>query len=609
MFGDCVSTYDFQHAVDDKATVPLYYDARGEKLKVATPDLNEKIAAKLEEFEAELEADPNMRARLERDLQREYHVITSNDRLDRIARDFVTHYSTAWESGKAMLVCIDKLTCVRMYELIKKYWSERIHELNRGLTTGGDPQQDRFLRRQLAWMDETRIAVVVSEEQGEVARFREWNLDIQPHRRLMKEGFELSGGQRLDLESAFKRADHPFRIAIVCVMWLTGFDVPSLATLYLDKPLKAHTLMQAIARANRINEGKNNGLIVDYCGILKNLRKALATFAGASADGAGENRDPGRPSEELLADLAEAIELVRAFLAERGARLDDITELDGFPRNAAIVAAKEAVNENDHVRKRFEVMAREVFKKFKACITIADINEYRGAEAAINIIYKSLQKDREHADISHILRALHDVVDEAITARPADGAREEQGRTFDISKIDFDRLRKEFERSSAKRTTVQELKQVVEERLARLMAMNPLRTNLQARYEEIVAEYNREKDRVTIENTFDALMRLVVDMDDEQHRSVREGLDEETLAIYDLLRKPDLGAAEIARIKKVAAELLQTIKQRLLAIYDWREKEAGRDAVRNTIHDFLWNDRTGLPAPSYGESDIDEIAG
>ena len=198
------------------------------------------------------------------------------------------------------------------------------------------------------------MAVVVSEEQGEVDKFRKWDLDITPHRQLIKEGIDLPEAMRqqarssatcsgMALDDAFKEEEHPFRVAIVCAMWLTGFDVPSLSTLYLDKPLKAHTLMQAIARANRVNEGKNNGLIVDYCGILKHLRKALATFAGTGDDGRGGEggeTDPARPDEELLADLAEAIALVRAFLTERSASLDDIIQQTGFERNAAIVAAR-----------------------------------------------------------------------------------------------------------------------------------------------------------------------------------------------------------------------------------------------------------------------------
>ncbi|MCX7070786.1 MAG: type I restriction endonuclease subunit R [Gammaproteobacteria bacterium] len=605
VFGDYVSTYDFQRAVDDKATVPLYYDARGEKLKVATEQLNEKIAAKLEEFEAEIGGDVDVQARLERDLARDYHIITADERLDRIARDFVEHYSTGWESGKAMLVCIDKITCARMHALIQKHWTERIWTLERELRDIHDEQECQFRHRQLKWMGETRMAVVVSEEQGEVERFRKWDIDIKPHRKLMKEGFELADGQRLDMESAFKREEHPFRVAIVCAMWLTGFDVPSLGTLYLDKPLKAHTLMQAIARANRVAEGKNNGLIVDYCGILKNLRKALATFAGTPgpAEGPPGERDPAKPNEELLADLAESISYVRAFLVERGSRLEDITEKTGFARNAAIVAAKEAANENDQTRKRFEVMAREVFKKFKACITVEGVNRHRHAVDAINIIYKSLQDDREKADITDILRALHQVVDEAIVASP--GTSFEEGKPYDISKIDFDRLRKEFERSPTKKTTVQNLKQVIEARLARLIAQNPLRTDFQAHYEQIVAEYNREKDRVTIEKTFEVLMRLVAELDTEQDRAVREGLDEETLAVYDLLLKPELTKAEITRIKKVASGLLTTLKERLKAISNWQEREASRDAVRIAIRDYLWDERTGLPVEFYDDTEVE----
>jgi len=598
VFGDYISTYDFKRAVDDKATVPLYYDARGEKLGVATAELNEKIADKLETLEIE---DVDVQQRLERELKRDYHIITAEKRLDQIARDFVTHYSTEWETGKAMLVCIDKVTCVRMYNLIRRYWDERMRALGRKVLDATDEQEEIYQRRQIKWMAETQIAVVVSEEQGEVEKFRKWDLDITPHRRLMKEGFALEDGKRIDLDEAFKKDEHPFRIAIVCAMWLTGFDVPSLSVLYLDKPLKAHTLMQAIARANRVNADKNNGLIVDYCGILKNLRKALATFAGSTGTAVGET-EPARPSEELLADLDEAITLVRGFLSDRGFRLDDITGKTGFARNAAIVAAKEAVNENDQTRKRFEVMAREVFKKFKACLTVEGINRYRCAYDAINIIYKSLQDDRDRADISSTIRALHGVVDEAI--KPKEPATAGEPEPYDISKIDFDRLRKEFERSKSKRTTVQNLKQVLEERLSKLIAQNPLRTDFQRHYEEIVEAYNREKDRVTIEKTFEALLNFMADLDQETSRAMREGLTDETLALFDLLVKPGLEKADIKRIKKVTVELLESLKAEKLRVENWREKEATRDAVHVVIQNFLWDDRTGLPAPVYSEDDV-----
>jgi len=610
VFGDYVSTYDFQRAVDDKATVPLYYDARGDKLGVAVGDLNERIAGVLEELEI---TDINVEQQLERELKRDYHIITAERRLDQVARDFVKHYSTAWETGKAMLVCIDKVTCVRMHGLISTHWKKRIADLEAEIARTTDVQEEIYLRRQIEWMRETRMAVVISEEQGEIDTFRRWNLDITPHRRLIKDGIDLPefmrkqpqfrNMQRMALDDAFKKGEHPFRIAIVCAMWLTGFDVPSLSTLYLDKPLKAHTLMQAIARANRVNEGKNNGLIVDYCGILKHLRKALATFAGT---GEGREIEPARPDKELLADLTEAIGLVRTFLAERGAPLDNIISWTGFARNAAILAAKEAVNENDRTRKRFEIMCRAVFAKFKACINVEGINAHRSDYDAIAIVYRSLQQDRDRADISEIIRRLHGVVDEAIETRS--GSISEETAPYDISKIDFDRLRQEFERSPAKRTTVQDLKQAIDKRLLRLLQQNPLRTDFQRHYEEIVAGYNQEKDRVTIEKTFEALLQFMNQMGEEESRAVREGLDEESLAIFDLLKKPDLSPTEIQRIKNVAVELLKTLKVEKLRIDHWRDKEATRDAVRLAIRDFLWSDSTGLPVDRYTEDDVEARA-
>jgi type I restriction enzyme R subunit len=604
VFGEYVSTYDFQRAVEDKATVPLYYDARGDKLGVSIGDLNDRIAAKLEELETE---DIDVQQRLEKELKRDYHIITAGKRLDQIARDFVVHFSTAWETGKAMLVCIDKITCVRMYNLISRYWKEQIRKLREGLPSAPDEQEEVYLRRQIAWMEDTRIAVVVSEEQGEVDKFRKWKLDITPHRKLIKDGFELPDGKRIALDSAFKKDDHPFRIAIVCAMWMTGFDVPSLSTLYLDKPLKAHTLMQAIARANRVHEGKNNGLIVDYCGILKNLRQALATFAGRTDSGHGgeagdSSRDPALPEEQLLVELQEAIGLVVAFLSERGASLDNIIEKTGFERNAAILAAKEAANENDETRKRFEVMCREVFRKFKACINIKAVNAHRKEYDAVNIVYKSLQEDRDKADITEIILKLHQVVDEAIETQPYRAGDPE--RLFDISRIDFDRLRREFAKISTKRTTVQNLKQAIEKRLHRLIMQNPLRTDFQRHYEQIVAEYNREKDRVTIEKTFEELLKFISKLDEEESRAIREGLDEESLAMFDILKKPNLAEGDIKRIKQVASELLATLKTEKLKVDHWRDKESTRDAVRVVIRDFLWSDDTGLPIQSYSEAEV-----
>ena len=619
VFGDYISTYDFQRAVEDNATVPLYYDARGEELvftdddgnehTVADPKgINERIAEKLDELEID---DVDVQQRLERELKRDYHIITATSRLDQIARDFVSHYSNGWETGKAMFVCIDKITCVRMHKLIDFYWKEEIKSKEKELSSATDEQDLAWRERQLAWMKDTLMAVVVSEEQGEVAKFEKWDLDIKPHRQLIKTGFLLADGSRLDMEEAFKDNEHPFRVAVVCAMWLTGFDVPTLSTLYLDKPLKAHTLMQAIARANRVAEGKNNGLIVDYCGILKNLRKALATFAGAGDEGhggeGGEN-EPAKPNEELLESLNESISFIAEFLQKHKFNLSLIVTETGFAKNAAIAQAKEIINQNDETRKRFEVMSREVFNKFKACINVPGINQFRDLRDAINVVYKSLQSDKEKADISDIMKQLYSIVDSSIdTSRKVNESTKDRDRIYDISKIDFERLRQEFARSESKNTTVQSLKHAVEKKLARLMMQNPLRTDYQQHYEQLVKEYNQEKDRVVIEKTFEALLKFNEELSQEEKRAIREGLDEESLVLFDLLSKPDLQKNEIVKIKKVASSLLTELKAERLKIANWQQKESTRDAVKQQIFDFLYDERTGLPVEKYEEEEIAEI--
>jgi type I restriction enzyme R subunit len=289
-------------------------------------------------------------------------------------------------------------------------------------------------------------------------------------------------------------------------------------------------------------------------------------------------------------------------LNERGFRLDDIIAQAGFARNKAIANAKEVVNENDESRKRFEILAREVFKKFKACLTLKGVNDHRRQYDAINIVYTSLQADRENADITDIIRQLHAIVEETIEPRMDDP---QESALYDMSQIDFDRLRKEFERSPTKNTTVQNLKEVIEKRLSRMIQQNPLRMDFQRRYEEMIQEYNREKDRATIEKTFEELLKFVSSLDKESTRALREGLDEDTLALFDLLVKVDLSKQDRERIKQVAGALLARLQAEKLRADRWREKEATRDAVKVEIRDFLWSDETGLPE-SYSEQEIEE---
>ena len=605
VFGEYVSTYDFQRALDDGATLPLYYDPRGNKLGIASEGLNEKLAKAIAEAEVE---DIDITAKLEKEMKREYHIVTAQKRLEHIAKDFVEHCATNWEVGKAMYIAIDKITAVRMFELIKERWSAHVDELEKDFRAAQDDQDLLMRKKQVKWMQETKIAVVVSNEQGEIDRFRKWGHNILPHRQLMQDGFVLEDGSRLDVDTAFKRDEHPFRIVIVCAMWLTGFNVPSLSTLYLDKPLHAHTLMQAIARANRVKEGKNNGLIVDYCGILKNLRKALSTFAGhtgGESDNSGNQVDPLHPEEELIDGLAEAIQIVRDQLTSNGFELNNLIQETGFSKNKALVNAKEAININDESRKRFEISARVVFKKYKACLTFKAVNDFRADYEAISIIYKMLENDREKADISEIIQKLNAIVSKATNVKADSDSND---KIFDISKINFELLRKEFEKSEQKNSDIQALKGVIEKRLYRMIADNPLRTNFQEHYDEIVTDYNKEKDKNTIEATFESLMRLAIEMNEEECRYAGEGFkDEQQLAIFDMLRKPDLTKSDIKKIKTVSVELLSELREHLEKVQDAFAKQSTSDGVWQRIYDFLYSDSTGLPRGTYGEDDIDAL--
>lgn len=306
----------------------------------------------------------------------------------------------------------------------------------------------------------------------------------------------------------------------------------------------------------------------------------LTQFADQGAQDGGEFFSP----ISLVQLLVNAIEPDHGiFLQAQRFRLAEITEKQGFARNAAIVAAKEAVNVNDQSRKRFEVMSREVFKKFKACINVTGINDYRDSRDAIDIIYKSLQKDREQADISDILPQLHGIVESSIrTNSVVAEPNPAKGHLYDISKIDFERLR-------------------------RLLLQNPLRSDFQEHYEKLAKEYNQEKDRVTSEQTFEALLKRVQKLDKEETRAVREGLDEESLALFDLIKKPELSAKEIKHIKKVAEEQLKTLKAERLKVSNWREKETTRDAAKQRSYDFLFNERTGLPVEDFQDEEIKSL--
>jgi len=613
IFGDYVSRYDFKRSEEDGATVKLVYENRGEKLGIARLDLNDRIAAKIEEAEL----DPDQGALLEKLLGKDYEVITADDRLDKIADDFVEHCATRWEAGKSMLVCIDKVTCARVYQRIMPRWRARAEAVRQAaeakqaeLAAAKDPDtRERLqsevdhLRAQAQWLDETLIEIIISEAQNEVADFKKWGFDIIPHRALMKQGFETTDGKRVDVETAFKNPEHPFRIAIVCAMWLTGFDVESLSTLYIDKPMKAHTLMQAIARANRRYPGKDFGLIVDYNGMLKSLREALAQYA-LGDDGNG-SEEIVAPIEERVQAMIEAIEATEAHVRGLGFEMKSLRGAQGFARIKGIADAVDAVYTSDETKRRFEILSRQVFIRFKALLMEPAAFAYAERHDNIEAVYRKLTERRDTADVTELLKELHRIVNEAIRAQEP-GDDQVEGLTFDLSRIDLEKLRDEFAtKVRRKATALQDIRELVEQKLAEMLKRNPQRMDYYKRYQEIVADYNREKDRATIEETFANLVELLEGLDAEQRRAAEEGLDEDELALFDLLKKDKLGKAEREKVKQESRSLLASLRELLAPLERWTEKEQTQAEVETFILDNLY---MHLPSPPFTETDKQEAA-
>ncbi len=575
-FGGYISIYDFKRAVEDKATVPLYYENRGEKiLDIRNPDITDKILDAIEA--ADLDAEQT--EKLEHEFAKEIHLLTAEPRLRAVAKDFVSHYSDLWTSGKAMFVCLNKVTCVRMYNYVQEYWKEEIKVLKARQKTASQ-QEAQELERKIKWMTETEMAVVISQEQNEIQTFRKWDLDIQLHREKM---------EKRELDKEFKDKGNPLRVVFVCAMWLTGFDVQCLSCLYLDKPLKAHTLMQTIARANRVAEGKSNGLIIDYIGIVKALRKALADY---TANVSGRNTDPTIDKTELIKRVLEVIAAADDFLHSKGFLLNDLVAAKDFSKLALLQDAANAVSDSRESKKQYMTYGNELNRimKYLDRKDISDSDKKR--KEAVIAILDELKKNKKHIDTVDLMVQINGVLSDYILIERVSGSQS-MAKRFDISKIDFDLLRREFAKAKRKNLMMTELEELIQTRLDEMLKVNPRRVDYYERYQKIIEEYNKEQDRVNIEKVFMELMDLASSMDQEEQRYVREGFaSDEELSLYDMLFNENLSKEDIRKIKKVAVELLHKIKSKIAELDHWTEKQETKAQVDTLIGDILW---AGLP--------------
>jgi type I restriction enzyme R subunit len=571
VFGEYVSIYNFKESVDDQNTVPLYYENRIPELQLTNANLTDDIA----EICERADLDDDQERKLEKEFAREYHLITRDDRLDRIGEDIVAHYMGRGVLAKAMVISVDKATAVRTFDKVQQHWKTAIAKLRKDVAAA-DPMDRPDLEARLKFFEETDMAVVVSSAQNEIEEFKQKGLDISTHRkRMVKE----------DLETKFKDSDDPLRIVFVCAMWITGFDVPSCSTIYLDKPMKNHTLMQTIARANRVWRDKQNGLIVDYVGVFRNLQKALAIYGTAQGD-ADPETTPVHKKEELVNQIRETISATTAFCMERNVNPATIQEARGFERVKLVEDAVAAFVANDDTRRGYLSCAGYVDGLFKSLLPDTAANEFGPVCKVFRVIADKIRSEIPPVDIAEVMAEIEALLDQSIGAEgylmpPVS----DPNRYVDLSQIDFEALRDKFE-GSRKPVEVQKLRAKLTFKLARMIQVNRTRIDFLEEFQKMIDEYNN--GAINVQVFFDKLLVFAKRLDAEEKRGIAEQLTEEELVIFDLLTKPDVALTnqETAEVKKVAKTLLEKLKKEKLVL-DWRKQQTTRAMVLVTIKDIL----------------------
>jgi type I restriction enzyme, R subunit len=602
-FGTTVSEYNFKQSIDDGATVPLFYQKRVPEVHLQNEQLNDDLA--------EIVADENLteaqQQKLEREHAQELSVLKADDRLETIAKDIVYHFPRRGYLGKGMVITIDKFTAVRMYDKVKRLWEEEKRTFQRQINETKDTAEKEDLRKRLEWMRKVDMAVVVSEEAGEEEKFEKEGLDIKPHRKKMLEVDE--NGQ--ELQDKFKDPDDPFQLVFVCSMWLTGFDAETVSTLYMDKPMKDHTLMQTIARANRVTEHKvngkekYNGLVIDYYGVFRNLKKAFASYGGGSTEGDDKKEQPAQEKDQLFVLLRDAITECDNYCKGLGIELSEIVKankvfktLDLFDRFADIILA------NDDQKKQFTVYDNTIDALYEACKP--EITERRNEFIMASVVHYLrgvLEGKIESIDLDNAKRRITRLLDESIIAgdefkdklniaaehRPLFGIKE--WNQIDLSKLDMDKLREEYKKAEYKHIEIADLRVFISDKLESMISQNSTRKSFAERLQEIIDRYN--SGGALTEDYFSDLMSFMEKLREEEERHIREGLTEAELELFDLLKKDNLTKEEVQKVKLAAKNLLKRLTEEkpTVLINDWHKdtqtKLQVQAAIKKVLDDYL----------------------
>lgn len=608
-FGDYVSEYNFRQAMDDDATVPLFYEKRVPEVLQQNEDLSDEFYEILEDENL----DEAHREKLENRFSKEVEVIKRDDRLEAVARDIVEHFPHRGYLGKGLVVTVDKYAAVTMYNKVSRLWKEAIKDLRGEIRTADtDATKDR-LKRQLDWMKRVEMAVVISQENGEEERFAMRGLDIKPHRKRM-EALDKHGH---DVEYNFKDPDHPLQLVFVCAMWLTGFDAPTLSTLYLDKPMRGHTLMQTIARANRVTSHeivgstgepvrKENGEIVDYYNVVRNLELAMRDYADGD-DGGGSVRD----KKDLFGLLDGAVQEGFAFCEKHDIDLASVVHSDDvFSSVRRFEDYANALLAKDDLRRAFNVYENTVSALYEASKpevlgqpvvrTVAAFQYLRGVVDAIV----------EDANLDAVSHRIAQLLDESLISTAPPPTTEgrgyritKSGQTIDLRNLDAARLRDEYKQTQHKNIEIADLRAFLERKLVQMLQRNTTRLDFAVRLQGIIDRYNAGTS--SSDNYFEELLQFAEELRAEDERHVRENLTEEELELFDLLKKESLTEAETQAVKLAARSLLQRLRdgQPTVLVQDWHKDTQTKKRVRSTMSDIL---DSHLPQ-SYGRDEFADV--
>lgn len=592
-FGDYVSEYNFVQSVDDGATVPLFYEKRVPEMVNQNQELGDEFYELLDDENL----DDLQQAKLEKKFATELEVIRRPDRLDRIAEHIVYHFPRRGYLGKGVVISLDKFTAVRMFDRVERLWKEEIKSLTGQVFKATSEAEKANLKKRLEWMKRVEMAVVVSEEAEEEKKFTEAGLDITRHRARLNKIDEHGD----DAEGNFKNPEHPLQLVFVCAMWLTGFDAPTVSTLYLDKPQKDHTLMQTIARANRVTSWrvggveKKNGEIIDYYGVFRNMKKALKDYA----QGPGEE-PPVQDKTALLKLLDDAIVEGVAFCRTKGILIDGLLEsqdvfkkLEDFQRHADTLISK------DEWRKGFAIHENTITGLYEACkpevlgkAVVRKVAVFQYLRGIIDAIIEQQDLDAVSKKIGELLDASV-VVDESHAPNVQEGEAKpafaiiQRGKTWDLSKIDFEKLKAEFKTATYRNIEIADLRAFLEKKMEEMLQVNSSRKDFAQRLQEIINRYNA--GGTATESYYDELVKFTQEMKAEEERHVREGLTEEELEIFDLLKKEKMTKEEVQKVKLAAKHLLQRLKNgtpRVL-VQDWFKDSQSTKQVRTTVEEVL----------------------